>query len=1403
MAVQINLFGSPQCLQDGQLITLHRRKAMALLAYLAVTARPHGRDALATLFWPDYDQSGARANLRRDLSYLKGALGDVVDVSRAEVSLTPTETWRLDTADFAARLIQAQSHNHPADPLCPACQLALTEAVDLYVGDFMVGFTLPDCPEFDEWQFFQREGFRQSLATALQQLIEYHLAQAAFGVGAEYGRRWLSLDPLHEPAHRQLMQLYAWDGQHAAALRQYEECQRLLAEELGVAPDAETATLYENIKMRQLAPPATPTPTAPATAVTTPQTRYRQGEFLAVGGHGELYHGVDLVTGAPVVIKRLRPELSQQAPEYVARFQREGQLLSELNHPNIVNMLALFEFDGQHHIVMEYVSGGSLRQLLEQQPQLPFAQALTIALELADALSRAHHLGIIHRDLKPENVLLAAGHSPRLTDFGLARLHHDDSRITQQGLFIGSPAYMSPEALQGEDLDARGDIWSFGVLLFEMLAGQRPFAGEQVTAVITRILNDPVPDIERFRPDTPPALADLLRHMLVKNRQDRLSSMRQVAAALEAIREGQSGHFGPLMASSSASDRLQFTITPPARRASSTSEEHIFTAHTVRTPTPLPGKPVFHNLPPQPTTFVGRERELQDIHQWLLEIPTRRLITIAGPGGIGKTRLALAAAQSVLDAFADGVFFVPLAPLTTADHIFTTLIENLHLQPINTKEPKDQLLAYLRQKQMLLVLDNFEHLLEGADLVADILQTAPEVKILVTSRERLRLTAESVYALSGLAYPKWQTVPAGWRDEQLAAYDALKLLQQRARAMQVPFPLSPAEREAMVRICHLVEGMPLALMMATSWLPLLSFAEIAAEIAECLDFLEVEMRDLPERQRSMRATIDSSWKRLTAEEQQVFMKLSVFRGGFTRQAAQAVAGASLRSLRALADKSLVSLSRSGRHGRSERCEIHELLRQYGAELLEKAGLAETTHQLHSQYYLERLREYEPAIKGHEQLAALREIEADTDNIRLAWQWAVDHQNLAALDQAMQAFHFFFDLRVRQAEGSQLFLKTYQQLLLSGMEKTAPIMVRLVVRAHFLGIFAAAYAQPDIEAALLKSLAAARHQANQAETAYCLGALGCYYLLVSFEPSRGLPLLQEALTLFRALGDNFFTSRALLWVSLCCVQMGLLTEFYDYAQESVAASLAIGNKVDATYSLVNLVEVAIVRGEYETARRNLQEALTSASEMEMYVPLAYLEMLLGFLHLLAGEMEIAQPLIEKAYRLARDYDYAIAVAFTAGMRALLCSIQGENRQARQLAMESLSITGNHGLGVILANWALAVMACHECVYPDARGFLWGALDMAQQGQYEAAKVWLLPVTAVILAANNENEKALELLSLAYHHPLNQIGWWDHWPPLAELTSRLQAEAGETAWQRGHSLSLEAVTEQLLAAWGIDA
>lgn len=284
-----------------------------------------------------------------------------------------------------------------------------------------------------------------------------------------------------------------------------------------------------------------PPPIRPQTAAATTDPRHRfvvQG-MLAVGGQGELHLGHDRLTEKPVVIKQLKTELLARNPELVQRLIQEGEILRRLNHPNVVQMLAAYEMDGVHHIVMEYVPGGTLRDLLNQTHQLSLPQTLAIGLELADALSRAHHLNVIHRDIKPDNVLLAADGTPRLTDFGVARLmEKGGAGLTKAGALIGSPAYMSPEVLRGEPPDARSDIWSFGILLFEMLAGFHPYddRNEQVTAVLIKILNDPPPDLWACCPDAPPALLELLQKMLVKERNGRIASMRQVAAALEEIR---------------------------------------------------------------------------------------------------------------------------------------------------------------------------------------------------------------------------------------------------------------------------------------------------------------------------------------------------------------------------------------------------------------------------------------------------------------------------------------------------------------------------------------------------------------------------------------------------------------------------------------------------------------------------------------------------------------------------------------------------------------------------------------------------------------------------------------------------------------------------------------------------
>lgn len=255
-------------------------------------------------------------------------------------------------------------------------------------------------------------------------------------------------------------------------------------------------------------------------------------DLLIRGSMSDVYRGTDAQTGRPVAIKALKPDLVADYPDAVARFVREGEALRQLKHPNIVRIVAVVEDGGKQYLVMEYVEGGSLRDLMDEQGALPITRALEIAIDLANALFHAHCQGIVHRDLKPTNVLLARDGTPRLTDFGVAYVA-GSTCLTDTGMRIGTVNYFSPEACAGEKLDERADIWALGVMLCEMLTGQRPFTGKTVNVTATAILTQPVPDLAQLRPDVSPTLAELIYHMLEKDSKRRIPSMRLVEEGLK------------------------------------------------------------------------------------------------------------------------------------------------------------------------------------------------------------------------------------------------------------------------------------------------------------------------------------------------------------------------------------------------------------------------------------------------------------------------------------------------------------------------------------------------------------------------------------------------------------------------------------------------------------------------------------------------------------------------------------------------------------------------------------------------------------------------------------------------------------------------------------------------------
>ncbi len=329
-----------------------------------------------------------------------------------------------------------------------------------------------------------------------------------------------------------------------------------------------------------------------------------------------------------------------------------------------------------------------------------------------------------------------------------------------------------------------------------------------------------------------------------------------------------------------------------------------------------PGREARHNLPVQPTRFVGREEEKEKLAE-LFADPDCRLLTIAGPGGIGKTRLAIELARDQAESFPDGAFFVPFAPLTSPASMPNAITNALNVDMTGGTNAAEQLVSHLKTRNLLLVLDSLEHLLDGIDLVRGIWERAPWVKLLVTSRVRLNLRAEQVFTLAGLT---------SLDETAVEESDAVKLFLQTAR--NGGHELSESAMPTVVRICQLLGGMPLAIELAASWLKVLTPEEIVTEITRGIDVLQASARDVPERHKSIRAVFDSSWKLLTESEREVLRKLSVVRGGGGRRdAAGAVTGASLFTLGKLVDSSFLTLDSGGRY------EQHPLVLEYARERL--------------------------------------------------------------------------------------------------------------------------------------------------------------------------------------------------------------------------------------------------------------------------------------------------------------------------------------------------------------------------------------------------------------------------------------------------------------------------------------
>jgi predicted ATPase/class 3 adenylate cyclase len=812
-----------------------------------------------------------------------------------------------------------------------------------------------------------------------------------------------------------------------------------------------------------------------------------------------------------------------------------------------------------------------------------------------------------------------------------------------------------------------------------------------------------------------------------------------------------------------------------------------------------------HNLPAQATPFVGREAELAELAR-LLADPDVRLVTILGAGGMGKTRLALEVAAAQLDNFEHGVFFVPLAPLQSVEALVPAVAEALGFSFYEGGEPRGQLLDYLQQKALLIVLDNVEHLLDGVDLVSGMLGTAPQARVLATSRASLRVRGEHLFHLGGMDVPDWEAPVGGRALEGWAEYSAVQLFLQSARQVRPGFGVGATDLEHVARICRLVAGMPLGILLAAGWLGMLTPAEIAdqisGEIETSLDFLETDLRDVPERQRSMRAVFDHSWSLLAERERAVMEALSVFRGGFGREAAQQVAGATLRELRALVDKSLLQPDQTGRY------RIHELLRQYAAEQLEKVPAAKAAAQdHHCTYYADFLQQRETGLIGRGQKQALAEIGAENENVRTGWDWAVSRGKVEEIDRSLDSLAEFYRLRSRFGEGEKAFARAVRMLTgLQGQTTHQPEVRRRCklltgkVLSHqglfcdYLDRWEEARELLEEAVVLLRDLHARR------ETAYALSYLG--RVTQHFEVEAE-PLYREALALFRETDDRRGIALCLMGLARIERDRGQMSASKQLSEQSLAICRELGNQVEIAASLRYTGFDAWTLGDYEEAKQLCQEALAVHKELDDREGVVHALENLGCAALGLREYAGARQAWQEGLALSRERGRTVwAVHFLHDL-AELANVLGDYAEGMVLGEETLAHAQRLGTPrhMGLACRVLGEAACGLGDLCRSRRTFYRALVATEEAGETVRTPFILVGVARLLAAEGDRERALQLLALVLHHPTSWQWMKDRAAPLAaELEAELLPEVVAAAWQRGQVRGLDATVAELLVELG---
>lgn len=739
-----------------------------------------------------------------------------------------------------------------------------------------------------------------------------------------------------------------------------------------------------------------------------------------------------------------------------------------------------------------------------------------------------------------------------------------------------------------------------------------------------------------------------------------------------------------------------------------------------------------HNLPIQTTPFLGRENELKEI-MGLLEDSKCRLITLVGPGGIGKTRLALQAAAENIEDFDQGVYFIPLDPLTSVEFLVGTIAQAIKFSFSGKEDEKTQLLNYLKEKEMLLILDNFEHLVEGAGIISEILNKSESVKIIVTSRELLNLKGEWLVQLDGMQIPKGEKI-------DVEGYSAVQLFLYNARRISSNISFSDEDRQFVVRICQLVGGLPLGIEIASSWLRSLSCREISQEIEKNIDFLSTSLRDMPERHRSLRAVFDYSWNLLSKQEKDVFMRMSVFHGGFTRDAAEKIADISLPSLTTFIDKSLLRRNPSGRY------EMLDIIRQYaGNKLDEFKDKRISLLNVHCSYYSSILSQKEKDIDNGKELEVLDFMKIELKNIRSAWNWAMENKMIKDLENMLNCLSAFYDMQGLYEEGRQIFeeITDIQREKLDSDNDWifyGKVLTYVANFCYHLGVY------DKVQKVLKESIKILDKYDIKKEMAFSFHTMGRSNALLG-NYDEAMEYCTSALKLYESIECKKGIADSLNAIGVIYYYKRDWDNAERYYKKSQDIGKQIGYRKGVATAVGNTGLVAWGKGELEKAKEMLEIGLETDKELNDRRGIANTYHNIGLVYKTMGDFESARKYYEKALSMRREMGDRMGIGISLNNLGNLGGRSVDYDEAKKYHREAIKVRKEMGdsMGVAQSLSNLAQVFTSAGEHEKAKEHYREALVTARDSGEEFIIRESLLGIAQYLKSEGEDEQGYELLS----------------------------------------------------------